>query len=348
MALISVGILNFSSGGSTIVFGSIALDHTKCGTADTTDVTLWVSISSNKLKTVANGGNVVNASGFDIVFTSDLLGVTLFSWQVLAWDGTAGTWQGWVRYSGTITHSVNTVFGINVGNSTYTTFQGGATGAAYNSAYNMWYHFNSSGTLITDATANAQTLTNVGATATSGQIGGGIALAGVSQYMFKNGPGITGGSAAMTMTSWFKMGANVAQEWFGVGTNAGTGVRIGCYYDGVGSLYAEASGIGVLFAWAYDTNWHRFTVTMPTGAAVSNTQIYLDGVLQTLTPLGTGTYSILPLQLSFGIIPQNTVVPFFNGSIDEARVRNDQVTAAREITEYNNEFNNATFLTLSL
>ncbi|MCZ6476940.1 MAG: hypothetical protein O6851_01285, partial [Gemmatimonadetes bacterium] len=52
-----------------------------------TNFALLVSATLVDLKTVANGGNVQNASGFDIIFTSDQAGNTRLAHEIERYDG---------------------------------------------------------------------------------------------------------------------------------------------------------------------------------------------------------------------------------------------------------------------
>jgi hypothetical protein len=45
-------------------YRSVTIDYTKCGTADSADFPVLVSFTDLNFRTVANGGRVQNASGY--------------------------------------------------------------------------------------------------------------------------------------------------------------------------------------------------------------------------------------------------------------------------------------------
>src|SRR5687768_9845668 len=59
---------------------TITIDRTKVPNTDQTNFPMLITGTFSYLATAANGGNVQNSSGFDIIFTSDAAGSTLLSW----------------------------------------------------------------------------------------------------------------------------------------------------------------------------------------------------------------------------------------------------------------------------
>src|SRR5438270_716741 len=82
-----------------------------------------VKFTDNRLKTIANGGHVANANGYDINFYSDITHLTPLTWE-LFYDGTAGTVAAWVKIPSC---AVSTVFYMFYGDSSITTFQSTAS-----------------------------------------------------------------------------------------------------------------------------------------------------------------------------------------------------------------------------
>src|SRR5439155_3519490 len=60
---------------------SMTIDHTKVPSTQS-NYTVLVSVTDPALKTVANGGHVANANGYDIGFYADSGGTTKLKWQV--------------------------------------------------------------------------------------------------------------------------------------------------------------------------------------------------------------------------------------------------------------------------
>jgi len=166
-------------GGGTPGTLTITIDHTKCGTADTTNYPLRLDITHASLKSVANGGLIADAQGDDIVITSDLAGTTPLSYDpLILWDASTGRVVTNVKIP-TLSHTSDTVIYVQCGVSGVTTFQGGATGAAWDANFVSVYSFGDGSTLnLNDLTSNANTLTNNStgalAGATAGPAGGAI------------------------------------------------------------------------------------------------------------------------------------------------------------------------------
>ena len=328
--------------GGTTFMRSLTIDHTKCGSADSANFTVLVSLTDSKLATTANGGHVQNASGYDIIFTSDSAGTSPLSWEVETYNAATGQIIAWVKVAN-VSHTADTVFYMNYGNATYTTFQGGAAGSAWNSSYKAVYHLGDGTTLsLADSTTTGNTLTNSGSVAAAtGKIWGGGSFSG-SNYLAKSAPVVPVGGAARTITLWFKMTSNNGMEIFGMGDNSGAGARVGMYYDG-SHLMMESAGPSAQFAWSYNAGWNKMTINMPASANSNNTVIYLNGAAQTLS-VSAGAINSTDTEMSLGRLPATGVN--FTGLLDEVRVMNVQTTADWELTEYNNQFAPATFLTL--
>src|SRR5581483_1813978 len=74
---------------------SLSVDHTKVP-ATLVNFPVLVSVSDPALKTVANGGHVQNANGYDIGFYADAGGVNKLKWEVERYNGATGQLIAWV------------------------------------------------------------------------------------------------------------------------------------------------------------------------------------------------------------------------------------------------------------
>ena len=147
-------------GGGGPAFKTITIDHTKCGTADTTGFVMLFSTTATYLKTVANGGSVQNSNGYDIRFTSDSAGLTDLNWEIVKYDGMAGQFVARVNIP-TLSHTADTVIYLQYGDNTITTFQGGSAGAIYDANYKGFWGWGDGSTLsLSDLTTSANNGTN--------------------------------------------------------------------------------------------------------------------------------------------------------------------------------------------
>ena len=74
----------------------MTIDHTKVPSTQS-NFTVLVSVTDPALKTIANGGHVANANGYDIGFYADSGGSTKLKWEVEKYDGTVGNLIAWVK-----------------------------------------------------------------------------------------------------------------------------------------------------------------------------------------------------------------------------------------------------------
>ena len=126
-----------------------SLDHTKVGTADSTNFTVLLSGTFAEFATTANGGKVHNTvtcgiysitCPADLIFTSDAFCKTpLAGWEFEQYTATSGQMLVWVIVP-TLSHTVNTSIYACAGNSAVTTFQGGSLGAAFDTNTKCVHH----------------------------------------------------------------------------------------------------------------------------------------------------------------------------------------------------------------
>ncbi|MEM9329567.1 MAG: DUF2341 domain-containing protein, partial [Bacteroidota bacterium] len=94
----------------------ITIDNSRVsGTSNLTDFPLYFSTTDNDLRTVANGGFVESAQGWDIVFTADD-GVTELDHEIDSYDGSTGTYKGWIRIP-SLSYNADTEIYMYFGNS---------------------------------------------------------------------------------------------------------------------------------------------------------------------------------------------------------------------------------------
>ena len=76
---------------------SIAIDHTKVPNTDQTNFPVLISGTYSYLATIANGGNVQNSNGYDVIFTSDSGCATKLNHEVETYNATTGAVNYWVK-----------------------------------------------------------------------------------------------------------------------------------------------------------------------------------------------------------------------------------------------------------
>ena len=116
---------------------TLTIDHTKVPNTDQTDYPMLVTGVYPFLATVANGGQVQNANGYDIVFTSDAAGHNPLDFEIDNYNGANGTAAFWVRIP-LLSHTVDTTIYMWYGNSNITASQESIAGVWRNSYLSVY------------------------------------------------------------------------------------------------------------------------------------------------------------------------------------------------------------------
>lgn len=341
---------------------SLTIDEALCGSADSTNFPVLFAGTYSYLATVANGGKVQNANGYDIGFFSDAGLTTALDWEVVEYNATTGKIEAHVRVP-TLSASTNTIIYIAYGDSGITTFQGDIAGT-WNSGFALVSHL-PDGTSLTanDSTSNANNGTVTNAVAAAGKIGGGASFDGA-------GDSINFGSGAsldtlvtQTIEMWIKRGSvstttdqHIASKEFDDGSGFG-----GWWFylrrdsDGTnggkmkfGRAWSSSTFQSAIWRASTKLNsttpWYYCVVTYDGGSTSNNPIFYLNGVAETTTNeqavggtlLSDNPYSVKMGEGSYG---END----YNGTQDEFRISNVIRSADWILATYNNQNDPSTF-----
>jgi len=328
--------------GGYLHYRTITIDHTKVSNTDQTNFPMLYSGTYSYLATVANGGDVSNDNGYDIIFTSDAAGQNVLPFEQESYNPATGAVSYWIQIP-TLSHTQDTVIYMFYGNPSVTTRQANPTGVWDSNYADVWHFGEDSGMTLSaqDSTASGNNGTIIGATAVAGQIDGGANFNGSSQYVTINTSGSLTGS--YTISTWAEPtsgGSSVgifgsrspSDESLDV-KFSGTGVH-GDIGDGSGWLSTNADAS---FSETLNT-WYLITYVVTTNGY----QIYENGSL-----VGSGAFSGTPL-----LYDANHILRFgwdgypgeyFTGSIDEGRVSTVARSSGWIATSYNNESSPSTF-----
>jgi len=121
---------------------AITIDHTKVPNTDQTNFPVLVSGTYSYLATTANGGNVQNANGYDVIFTTDTGCATKLNHEVETYTATSGAVNYWVKVP-LLSHTSDTTIYVCYGNASITTDQSNRT-AVWDANYNgHWMKYGS-------------------------------------------------------------------------------------------------------------------------------------------------------------------------------------------------------------
>lgn len=302
---------------------------------------MLVSGTYSYLATVANGGKVQNANGFDVGFYSNSTCTSKLNWETELYTATTGVVVYWVNVSSI---SDGTVIYLCYGDASISTDQSNAT-AVWDSNYKGVYHLKDGTTLSpNDSTSNANNGTPVNTpTATAGQIDGAGNFVAASSQSIGVGSAVVS-TFPLTISGWFNTDASVQGTIASISGDASGHGRKLLYTTNVAALrlYSQNDAAG-----SANPNGGTFTINVwhygvAVFAASNDYKIYLDAG----TP-GTDTTNVV-----FGTVSdtkigwENTASNFFKGKIDEVRYSNIARSADWIKTEYNNQSSPSTFYTL--
>jgi cell division septation protein DedD len=316
---------------------SVTIDHTKCGSSDSTNFPVLVNSIDTGFKTVANGGHVQNVNGYDIRPYADAALTTALDYELERYNPVTGEVVIWVLIP-TVSHTSDTVFYVAYGDATLVT--DGSTTATWSNGYVGVYHLKNGITIsVSDSTGNHNG-TNHGVTATTGQIDGSGSFASASSDYVDCGS-ITG-AASQTLSAWINIaslphsynaiaGKNGSNPFiFFVKSNAKLAMFSGSIYDGTGTNTLS------LNTWYY--------ICMVSSGGSPKLIGYVNGSVDNTASSGSGPPAG-SIQTDIGQDPVNAN-RFFNGIIDEVHVSNVARSADWITTEYNNQNDPGTFYTL--
>lgn len=271
---------------------AITIDHTKVIGSDQSSFPFpIVRTSDNDLRTIANGGHVTSASGFDIIFKDSTESVTL-SHEIKRYVASTGEIIMWVK-APTLSHTSDSVIYMYYGDASITTSQENATDVWSNGYLAVWHLEENTGTSnsIKDSTANANHATpyssysgTTGDISTTGKIGTGQhgdgndnAIAGPNSSSLN-----VGGSGIKTLgiSVSYKRGAvNATGTFLSKGTPGQGGYLLALgtgFSPNADTFKATKYGVADIFPSGtapQDTNWHRTFCRWN----ATNTKIFLDG-----------------------------------------------------------------------
>ena len=325
-------------------YRALTIDKTKVPNTNRTDFPVLVSGTYSWLATVANGGKVQHASGYDVAFYSDAALTTQLKHEIERWIATTGEVVYHVKVP-TVSTSVDTVIYIAYGDAGISTDQSDAVNVWDTNYKGVWHFPNGTTLTALDSTANDNDGTISGATATTGQVGGGANFDG-NDTIAKTSATLDMASA-VTVEAWFKL-TSLSSGSFSrlvehgpLGSGPWTEYALNLWNDaGVYQWYFELSPGGTnqsLGKTGISTGTWYHAVGVYDG---SNKYIYHNGS-QAATSAASGAFPAHNDITTFGY--RDGPSQYFNGVLDEVRISSVARSADWIATEYNNQNSPSTF-----
>lgn len=313
------------------------------------DFPMLISGTYPYLATVANGGQIHNVDGSgrptDLTFSLDAAGHDLTAWEIESYNPVTGAIIAWVLMPA-ISSDYDAQIFMNYGNASVSTFQGGATGAAWSpSGYNTVLHL-PNGTALSenDSSGNGNNATpGGGISATTGVIDGAAEFDGATAYLgVPNQLSATEGSIEL----WAQNGSfSGSSTYFLMGVSGGVGA------PWPPALYAEGIGIHIL-AWlfgmsnrtvpsvTFTTPWWLLCISW--NQAQNFVNLYANGELVDSIPYDASVTIPSPYPVGGAA----SWAGFWLGNVDEFRMSNQSLGLGWNATRYNNETSPSTFYSI--
>mgnify|MGYP006282858859 CR=1 FL=1 len=310
----------------------ITLDQAS-GPDDLTDFPALISFTSTNLISESNGGNVTSDNGFDIIFTDD--SDNKLDHELEYYDPASGEYVGWVRIP-LLSSSSTTTIKILYGNATITVDPSAET--VWTSNYKAVWHLN--GSDYSDATQYANDGSNNNTTIVSGKIAGGKGFNGSTSYIQVPTNGFVPNDNNQTISIWANYsstpGGNRNLISF---QNASQSSAIQLGFRGGNAVAWKWGGTILANAGAAPSvnTWHYYVYTYDG----TNSRLYIDGVEMDNSTVAPQT--ALP---SEGNIGRYNNGEYIAANLDEPRFSISPKSAGWVLTEYNNQNDPASFISL--
>lgn len=301
---------------------AVTIDYTQFSiSGDLTNRDYTVTITANWLKTEANGGNIKNANGYDIVPFLESNLATALKFRRERYNGTTGEIVLSVKLP-TIYYNQNTVFHIGYCNSAITTDQQDKANSVDGNTQVLWTVADGTTLSGEDITSNANTATIVGsATAVAGIVDGAASFNGSTQYLSRASTGSLEITGDITVSCWVKTTSGSTSALVSKYTSGDNGWVL--FYNGNtvqfdgrdGSTNYRSSGAST--ATVNSGTW-KYVVGQRTG---TTWKVFVNGTQENSTNVGTsGSISNTNALEAAALSPTHTNK--LNGSLDQIRVDN--------------------------
>jgi hypothetical protein len=321
---------------------AITIDHTKVPNTDQLNFPVLISGTYAYLATASNGGNMANANGYDILFTSDANGNSPLPYERESYSASNGAVNLWVQVPA-VSHSSDTVIYMFYGNSLVTSDPSNGTGTWDSHFKAVWHLPNGIALSAADSTSNAVNGTNSGMTATAGLIGGAASGDGGAGHQINT-------ASDPYSSSMFSSNGLTLSAWVKPVSNATTSQIVsleGAYVIDVtaGNAGFEINGSGTDLISTASVPTGGWTHIVGTADSSGNLKLYVNGVLEHSASQTFFNLDSLTRPYSLGGHP--TFPGYnFNGVVDEVRISNIARSGDWIAAEYNNQNGSSAFYTV--
>lgn len=329
-------------------YRSITIDHTKCGTENTSNFAILFSGTYIWLKTTANGGRLTNANGYDFAFFSDSGLTTALSFERVSWSATTGKVECWVKIP-TLTYESDGVIYIGYGDSEIEDDQSDKNNV-WDEYYKAVWHLED----LNDSTSNTHNLTNTDTTVETGKIGSGKGFVANQYLTTSDSTDWNIGSGDTTWEIWANSGSSsyarcmIGQAkgdaskitWYSLGAVSSTAVNLRWDTNTPGGNLLGALSTGD----AYPLSTWSYFVFVKSGTVFN---LYTNGgTTPTASVNSTVAPSDVDAQITVGRADFNSAFDM-SGYLDEIKLSFGTARSTSYLTSsYNNQNDPSTFYSI--
>jgi len=188
-------------------------------TGDLSNFPVHISLSGDWLKTVANGGDIYSADGYDIIFRAQD-GVTKLDHEIEKYDGsvTGGKLLAWVRIPA-LSYNANTIIYVYYGNEAITTSQAYPAGVWDSNYKGVWHFAESSGDALDSTSHGTNGALSGGVTqGATGKVGPAYAFNGTDGQVDMGDPldgHLDFGTGSLTVEIWINRDSSMTTDQYG-------------------------------------------------------------------------------------------------------------------------------------
>ncbi len=320
------------------------------GTEDLINFPILVSIPfDNDLRTTANGGNVQNINGYDIVFTDN--NYNPIPHESMSYNPATGAYSTWVNIP-LLSPDTDTDIHMLFGNSGITSDHSSIE--TWSSNYVQVMHLDGD---FTDASMSGNYGLNDGTSDAGGKLGNGRSFDGTDDMIIVyDDPTLDGTNDEATFSLWINWINSTDGDYQIVMSSSNRFETLNGGYEwasqGSGNHYFYPNGeVDLNYNLGPDpfTNniWQHLSVTFNYGA--KEMKIYVDGVLMNFTFSGVDTLwtSLANIDNWLWGGNQTQGTRYFYGFMDEIRVQTVARSGDWLLTEYRNQNNPSGFYSIS-
>lgn len=332
----------------------LTIDHTKViGGADLSSFPVRVHIIDPNLAHVSNRGLVQNIHGYDIIFSDSTETGALF-FEIEYYDPVIGEIEMWVSLA-TVSHTVDTVFYMYVGNPSISTSQEFVTGV-WDSNFKLVMHSydNAASTFVNDSTSNANdgaAQQNTNLLSTSGQIGKSLSYNGSSDYVNIPNASSLNTVSTLTYSFWINPSAFNQASFASAFGSYGATIIDRNEDGGTNGYIIGVDTTGRLWWWPASSQDKFSTGKIPLNQRThialtyssSTVIMYINGVQDSSQSSAAPQAVTHPLRIG----GKAWITGFFQGDIDEVHYSSSVRTAGWIGTEYNSQNSPSTFYSIS-